>query len=63
MPLIDFQGTDALRIIDGRVLETAHCLAFHILEIPELHIDLKVMAGHLLLISVNERSAVAGVLR
>ena len=57
MPAIDLERPYARRVIDGRVLEPADCLALGIDERKELDVDLDVVAGHLFLVAVEASDA------
>ena len=54
MSLIDFECPDAGGVVDGRILITLHSFIRRVSEGQELHVDLKVVARHLLLVTLPE---------
>ena len=53
--LVNFQGADAGRVVNGCVLEAARLLPVRLLEVEKFDINLSVMARDLLLISLVNR--------
>ena len=53
VPAVDLQRPNARRVIDGRVLVAAHRGTVFPLQSEELHVDLYVVAGNLLLVAVR----------
>lgn len=54
VPLIDLQRTDAGGVVDSRVLVALYWLTGRAGEGQELHVDLNVVPGHLLLVPLPE---------
>ena len=61
--LVNLEGADSSRIVNGCVLKTADSMAVFSLKIQELHIHLDVMARNLLLIAGGLHRAGFGILR
>jgi hypothetical protein len=61
--LIDFEGSDAGGIVDGRVLITLDRFFVFALKSQELNINLDLMARHLLLVSLGVNFAQPGAAR
>ena len=53
--LVNLQGADTGRVVNGRVLEAAHLLPTRLREIEEFDINLDMMARDLLLIPLVNR--------
>ncbi len=53
VPVVDFQGAHTGGVIDGRVLIALDRLCVFAIELQELHLDLDLMSGHLLLVALD----------
>ena len=55
--LVDFEGSDPGRIIDGGILEPTHLFVSFSFEGQKLNINLALMAGHLFVVSFGVQLA------
>jgi hypothetical protein len=60
--IIDFQGTDSRRIVDGRILESFYGRAVGPLDCQKLYIRLDIVTGNLLLVPVSNNGPLLCVL-